>query len=84
MRDEEAQVEPSFERGIGERWENSRKAGTQRPGRRRCSGGWRGGGGKARLERSRWPRPQGPRLRPRPHTVMAACLSLKWSWPSPL
>lgn len=44
MRDEEAQVEPSFERGIGERWENSRKAGTQRPGRRRCSGG--GGGGE--------------------------------------
>lgn len=37
MKDEEAQVEPSFGRGIGERWGNSRKAGTQRPGRHRCS-----------------------------------------------
>lgn len=26
---------------------------------------------------------QGPRLRPRPHTVMAAYLSHKWSWSSP-
>lgn len=58
MRDEEAQVEPSFERGIGERWENSRKAGTQRPGRRRCSGGWRGG-----EEKQGWKGADGPGLR---------------------
>lgn len=59
MRDEEAQVEPSFERGIGERWENSRKAGTQRPGRRRCSGGWRGGR-KSKAEKEQTAQASGP------------------------